>query len=223
MASSTAQNIVVNGDVTIASGAIFDVAAALTATNTLSIQGDLTNNGIFDMIAGGTQICNVTFTGAENKQIKGTTAVRTEFNILTVNKGTDRNSILETTVNAFSLNTALPTALTITSGTFRLSAPLTITLTTSSPFTIPISGCLSANTGTINIGAANNNAADLLLQGRLEVMNTGVVNIGNGSGSNNDIEYAAAGNPEIKYFRWLSECRWSDTEKYVKYSWITMV
>lgn len=194
---STAQNIIVNGNVTVASGAIFDVAPTLAATNTLSIQGDLTNNGIFDMIAGGTQICNVTFTGAANKQIKGTTAVRTEFNILTVNKGTDRNSILETTVNAFSLNTSLATALTISNGTFRLSAPLTITLTTSSPFTIPFSGCLSANTGTINIGAANNNAADLILQGRLEVMNTAVVNIGNGSGSNNDIEYAAAGNPEI--------------------------
>ena len=55
------------------------------------------------MIAGGSQICNVTFTGSDNKQIKGTTAVRTDFNILTVNKGTDRNSILETTVNAFSL------------------------------------------------------------------------------------------------------------------------
>jgi hypothetical protein len=194
---STAQNIIVDGDVNVASGAIFDVAAALSATNTLSIQGDLTNNGIFDMIAGGTQICNVTFKGADNKQIKGTTAVRTDFNILTINKGADRNSILETTVNAFSVNTSLATALTINNGTFRLSAPLTITLTTSSPFTIPVSGCLSANTGTINIGAANNNAADLMLQGRLEVMNTGVVNIGNGSGSNNDIEYAAAGNPEI--------------------------
>ena len=137
---STAQNIIVNGDVNIASGAIFDVAATLAATNTLLIQGDLTNNGIFDMIAGGTQICNVTFTGVDNKQIKGTTAVRTDFNILTVNKGTDRNSILETTVNAFSLNTSLATALTINNGTFRLSAPLTITLTTSSPFTIPVIG-----------------------------------------------------------------------------------
>lgn len=194
---STAQNVVVNGDVNVANGAIFDVAAALAATNTLTVKGDLTNNGTFDMIAGGTQICNVTFTGVDNKKIQGTTAVRTDFNILTVNKGTDRNPILEATVNAFSLNTALPTALTITNGTFRLSSSLTITLTTSSPFTIPISGCLSANIGTINIGAANNNAADLMLQGRLEVMNAGVVNIGNGGGSDNDIEYSAAGNPEI--------------------------
>ncbi len=116
---STAQKIIVYGDVSIASGAIFDVAASLAATNTLSIQGDLTNNGIFDMIAGGSQICNVTFTGSDNKQIKGTTAVRTDFNILNVNKGVDRNSVLEATVNAFSLNTSLPTALTINSGTFR--------------------------------------------------------------------------------------------------------
>jgi len=194
---STSQNIIVKGDVIVANGAIFDVAATLAATNTLSINGNLTNNGIFDMIAGGSQICNVTFTGADNKQIKGTAAVRTDFNILTVNKGTDRNSILETTINAFTLNNTLATALAINNGTFRLSTPLTVTLTTSSPFTIPVSGCLSANIGTINIGAANNDAADLILQGRLEVLNAGVVNIGNGSGSNNDIGYAAAGNPEI--------------------------
>jgi fibronectin-binding autotransporter adhesin len=192
-----AQNVIVLGDVNILSGATFDVANANAATNSLSVQGDLSNNGTFDMLTSATRLCNVSFTGVANKQIKGTTAVRTDFNILTVNKGVDRNSILETTVNAFSLNTALPTALTITNGTFRLSTPLTITLTTSSAFTIPISGCLSANAGTINIGAANNSASDLLLQGRLEVMNSGTVNIGNGSGSDNDIEYAAAGNPEI--------------------------
>ena len=194
---SLAQNVVVNGNVTIVSGATFDVAAANSATNTLTINGDLTNNGTFDMIAGAAQICNVTFTGAGNSGIKGTTAVRTDFNILTVNKGTNRNSILEATVNAFTLNTSLAAALTLTNGTFRLSTPLTITLTTTNAFTIPTSGCLSANIGTINIGAANNNAGDLLLQGRLEVMNSGIVNIGNGSGSNNDIEYASAGNPEL--------------------------
>jgi fibronectin-binding autotransporter adhesin len=198
---NTAQNIVVKGDVNISGGTIFDVANANAATNALSIQGDLTNNGTFDMFTTAARICNVTFTGAANKQIKGTTAVRTDFNILTVNKGIDRNSILEATVNALSLNTALATALTLSNGTFRLSSPIgspiTITLTTTSPFTIPITGCLSANIGTINIGAANDNNGDLMLQGRLEVMNAGIVNIGNAGGSNNDIEYAAAGNPEI--------------------------
>lgn len=196
--NSRAQNVIVKGNITIASGAVFDVAATLSATNTLSIEGNLVNNGIFDMYAGSSQICNVVFTGSEDRQISGTTALRTDFNILTVNKGTDRNSLLDVTVNAFALNSSLPAALVISNGTFRLSSPITITLTTSNPFTIPISGCLSANIGTINIGAANNNAADLILQGRLELLNTGIVNVGNNSGSANDIEYAAAGNPEIQ-------------------------
>lgn len=195
--NNRAQNMVVNGDINISAGATFDVANVNAATNTLTIQGNLINNGTFNMVPTSTRVCNVTFTGVDNKQISGTSAISTAFNVLTVNKGTDRNSILEATVNAFSLNTTLPTALTLTNGTFRLSTPLSITLTTTSSFTIPSSGCLSANIGTINIGAATGDAYDLYLQGRLEVLNAGVVNIGNGSNSNNDIEYAAAGNAEI--------------------------
>ncbi|MDP4208648.1 MAG: autotransporter-associated beta strand repeat-containing protein [Bacteroidota bacterium] len=194
--AGTTQNLLVNGDLNVSNGATFNVAATNAATSNLTIQGNLANNGTFDMQTGATTPCNVTFTGGTNKGISGSGAT-TNFNILTVNKGVDRNSILDVTSTAFSLNTAIPTALTLTNGTFRLSSPLTITLTTSSAFTIPTSGCLSANNGIINIGAANNNAADLMLQGRLEVLNTGIVNIGNGGGSNNDIEYASAGNPEI--------------------------
>ncbi|MCK9410887.1 MAG: hypothetical protein M0Q53_01210 [Prolixibacteraceae bacterium] len=196
--SSTAQFISVIGNVNVASGAIFDVAANLAATNTLAIQGNLTNNGTFDMIAGAAQVCNVTFTGAASKQIGGTTATRTDFNTLTINKGTDRTSIMEATVNAMTLNSTLATAMTITNGTFRLSnSNVSLTLSTTNAFTIPSSGCLSANLGTMNVGAANNNGSDLLLLGKLEIMNTGTVNVGNNSGSHNDIEYAASGSPEI--------------------------
>jgi hypothetical protein len=195
--NNTAQNIVVNGDVLVSAGATFDVANANTATNTMSIQGSLVNNGIFNMYKAAGRVCDVTFTGALNKGISGTGAT-TSFDILTVNKGTDRNSLLEVTSNAFSLNTTLATALTLNNGTFRLTSPLAITLTTTAAFTIPISGCLSANGGTINIGQNNTTGADLLLQGRLEIL-SGAVNIGliAGATSDNDIEYASAGNPEI--------------------------
>lgn len=193
--NNIAQSLIVTGDVTIASGAMLDVNNANAATNTMFIQGNLVNNGTFNMYQTATRICNVTFNGALNNGISGSGGI-TNFNILTVNKGADRNSVLNVTSTNFSLNAALPTALTLTNGTFRLTSPLSITLTTTAAFTIPASGCLSANGGTINIGQATNNAADLLLQGRLEVL-AGAVNIGNGSGSNNDIEYAAAGNPEI--------------------------
>lgn len=187
-------NVFINNDVIVASGATFDVAATNVSANTLTIQGNLINNGIFNMRVG--IPCNVSFTGDLNKGISGVGGT-TNFNILTVNKGVDRNSVLNVTSTAFSLNAALPAALNLTNGTFRLSNPsLTIVLTTSAAFTIPPSGCLSANGGTINIGQANNNAGDLKLQGRLEIL-SGTVNIGQGSGSNNDIEYASSGNPEI--------------------------
>jgi hypothetical protein len=193
----TTQSLLVNGNLNVSNGATFNVAATNSATSVLTIQGNMVNDGVFDMRTGAATPCNVTFTGVQNKGISGSGAT-TNFNILTVNKGNDRNSILDVTSNALTLNPALPSSLTLANGTFRLSSPtVNITLTTSSVFTIPVSGCLSANIGTINIGAANNNAGDLLLQGRLEVMNTGTVNIGNSGGSNNDIEYAPAGNPEI--------------------------
>jgi hypothetical protein len=195
--NNSVQNVTVNGNVTVAAGSLFNVASANAATNTLSIQGNLTNNGIFDMTAGATQICNVIFTGSTNTKIQGTTATQTDFNTLTVNKGVDRTSILEVTVNAMTLNTALASAMTLTNGTFRLSANLPLTLSTTSAFTVPSTACLSATNGTINLCTANNNAADLLLHGRLELTNSGIVNVGNGTGANNDIEYSSSGYPEI--------------------------
>ncbi len=196
--ASTSQNVVVVGNVTVATGAIFNVAANLAATNTLSIQGNLTNNGTFNMLAGASQVCNVTFTGAANTQINGSTTGGTNFNVLTINKGTDRTSILESTVNMLNLNTGLAAAMVLNNGTFKLSnSSVNITLSTTSPFTIPTTGCISANLGTINIGTANNNNADLLLHGRLEVINAGIVKIGSGLGSNNDLEYSASGFPEL--------------------------
>ena len=93
-------NISTLGDVSVSNGAIFDVAATNAATSTLNIQGNLINNGTFNMRVG--TPCNVSFTGVQNKGISGTGAT-TNFNILTVNKGTDRNSVLEVTSTAFLL------------------------------------------------------------------------------------------------------------------------
>ena len=66
-------------------------------------------------------------------------------------------------------------------------------------YTIPSTACLSANGGSFNIvtGAA---AADLTLNGRLEVLN-GTVNVGpaisSASANAFNIVYASAGTPEI--------------------------
>ncbi|MDY0199941.1 MAG: GEVED domain-containing protein [Tenuifilaceae bacterium] len=195
-ASNVAQNLTVNGDITVNTGATFDVNTSGSATNLLNLKGNLKNDGIFDMNPGANSVCNVTFFGDENKEITGGGTI-TSFNTITVNKGSSRNTVLEVKSDVLSLNTSLATALTLSNGTFRLSSLITLNLTNSGSFTIPESGSLSANGGTINIGgAAANNSTDLILDGRLEVL-AGAVNIGTGTNFNNDIEYSSGGYPEI--------------------------
>ncbi len=195
--NNTAQGMVVSGDVIIDNGAVFDVNTTGSATNLLTVFGNLTNDGTFDMNTGATQVCNVTFAGNNNREINGAGAV-TDFNIIEVNKGISRNAILEVRSSVLTLNTNLPTALILTNGTFRLTSPIVLNLANAGSFTIPMTGALSANGGTINIGGAGaTNATDLILDGRLEVL-AGVINVGTaGNNLNNDIEYSSGGTPEI--------------------------
>ncbi len=195
MNNNFAQTIYANSDINIATGAIFDVTTGSNATNILYIAGSLNNDGNFDMYGGAaTRVCNVYFTGDADKEISGSGT--NEFNYLNVDKGTSRNTILNVTADNMTLS-GTGTALILNNGTFRVSNPgLNLTLSTNTAFTIPVSAALSVNEGAVTIGT-NSNAGDLSLAGRLEVLNTGTVNIGNNSGTNNDIEYAPAGNPEI--------------------------
>lgn len=190
-ASTTA--ITVSGDVSIASGATFRVANSLAVTHTLSVGGNLSNAGTADFSTAGSD-CNVTFTGTSNTGISGAGAT-TDFNILTINKGTAQTSILTVTSSAFTLSGAEPT-LVLTNGTFKLTSAVTIAPTTSA-FTIPSTSCLSVNGGTVNLSTAASDAADLYLNGKLEIL-AGTVNIGNSANNNNnDIEYFATGTPEL--------------------------
>ena len=65
--------------------------------------------------------------------------------------------------------------LNLLNGTFRLTTNVTMNLSTGND-TIPSTACLSANGGSFNI-ATGATAADLILNGRLEVLN-GTVNVG---------------------------------------------
>jgi hypothetical protein len=196
MNNNNAQTVNVNGDVNIASGATFDVSTSTNATNILNIYGNLNNNGTFDMYGSNTaRVTNVYFKGDDNRVISGTGT--NEFNYLYVDKGSSRNTILNVTANNLTLQ-GTGTALILNNGTFRVSnSSLNMTLSSSSAFTVPSTAALSAYDGTVNIGTTNN-AGDLILNGRLEIINNGKVNIGqSGQNYNNDIEYASGGNPEI--------------------------
>jgi len=196
--NNQAQSIIAKKDILIGATGRFDVSnAGAAVANNLTVFGNLTNNGIIDLNPDNVRYCDVIFTGNTNNVITGTGGT-SDFNRLTVDKGISRSSVLNITSSAFSLsNNTLATSLFLPNGTFRLTSNLTITLSTNGPFTIPSSGCLSANGGTINIGTAANDNGDLLLAGCLEVL-AGNLNIGvAANNSNNDIEYAPAGSPAI--------------------------
>lgn len=174
--------ITASDDINISSGATFNVTSGTTGT--LTIYGNLKNDGVFDMNNG--SVAPVTFKGAENKTISGAGSV-TDFYTLTVDKGTDQTPILEVSGINISFAT-LSQALFINNGTFKVSSSQTLPLSTSSDFVIPATGCLSNNGAVLNIGTTGSNGLRLL--GKLENLN-GVTNIGK------DIEYASAGLPEF--------------------------
>jgi hypothetical protein len=201
-----AHALIVGGDLVISStySASLSVLNGGTAVaNTLSIAGNLSNNGTLLLLNGG-RYCNLTFTGNNDKSFTGTNSgASTNLNLLTINKGSNQNSILTMDVLG-TLTTLTNNWLTISNGTFRFAAPSrTITLTDAAAtnFIIPSTACLSINnpTSTIIIGSRADNACDLLLNGKLEVR-SGTINIGRSvmtDNNNNDIEYASAGSPEI--------------------------
>ncbi len=191
--NASVSSLTVGGDVNISAGAIFRVDNSAAVTHTLSIGGNISNLGTLDMSTAGSD-CNVTFTGTGNTSISGAGAT-TNFNTLTVNKGTSQTPVLTVNSTVFTLSGAEPT-LILTNGTFKLTSAVTINPTTSA-FTIPATSCLSVNGGTVNVSTAASDAADLFLNGKLEIL-SGTVNVGNSANNNNnDIEYFATGLPEI--------------------------
>ncbi|MFD1003583.1 T9SS type A sorting domain-containing protein [Ohtaekwangia kribbensis] len=190
--NGTAQTLEVDGNVTISAGAIVNLASnGSAAVNILTIEGNLVNNGTLDLSNTASYVCNAIFTGTANTSITGTGSV-TDFNILTVSKGTSQTPVLDVNASAFTLSGAtLP--LVLNYGTFRLSSAQTVTIATSADFSIPSTARLSANGGTLQTTGGDGH--DLLLAGTLEIL-SGTVNIGT-TANDNAIEYAATGQPTI--------------------------
>jgi hypothetical protein len=191
--NASASSVTVGGSVSVASGAIFRVDNSLAVIHTLSIAGSISNAGTFDMSSAGSD-CNVSFTGSTNASVSGAGAT-TNFNTLTVNKGASQIPVLTVSSTVFTLSGPEP-ALVLINGTFKLTSAVTINPTTTT-FTIPATSCLSVNGGTVNLATSAADAADVFLNGKLEIL-AGTVNVGtSGNNNNNDIEYFATGLPEI--------------------------
>ena len=153
-----------------------------TLTNTLSIGGNLTNNGTFDMSLGSTTtVCNVTFNNTTgNQTINGTAPVMTRFRGITVAKSAVANKVLA----SIDITQAGNGLFVFTSGAWEQTAG-TFTVTSGSV-------TVAAGTALIISGTANwyqyvNN--NLTIAGTFTMSTSGTVTIGNG---NNKFDCAAA-------------------------------
>jgi len=194
--NTVAQALNIDGSITVASGASFHVAnSGAAANNTLSIVGNIANNGTIDLSISSTLKCNVTFTGNTDAVISGRGAT-TDFYLITVDKGTSAIPVVNVTSSSFSFsNNNAP--LVLVNGTFRLTSALSVVVSTLG-FDVPPTTCLSANGGTLLVTTSASDDADLVLSGMIEVK-AGAINIGTSTNNiNNDIEYSGAGFPAIE-------------------------
>src|SRR5690606_11125446 len=119
---------------------------------------------------------------------------------LVLNKGTSYASVLDFDVAGTATFQSSNNWLTLSNGMFRLSRNSTIVLSnTATPLTILASTGISVNhpSAVVTIANVNSNDADVLLGGKLQILD-GTLNIGNTGAFNHDIEYASAGFPEIE-------------------------
>ncbi len=199
--NTVAQNLVADSDLIIATGGTLQVwNGGNVVANTLTVKGNVVNNGTLDLDPGllDTYKCALIFSGTSSKTLSSTsTPALSRFYGFTVNKGTTRDSIVEVTIDptGFTMGGG---GLSLQNGTFRLTSWVTIVLSTAG-FTIPTTGCLSANGGNFYL-TTSTTSADLSLNGRLEVQGGSVIvgpSFNSGISSSYNIIYAPAGTPEI--------------------------
>ena len=206
------QHIVVDGNLTVGANGYIDVQPAGGGTptgppvaNTIAIGGNFTNNSTgapYVRLLNGGYYCNLIFQGSTNSFISGTSA-STILNNVTVNKGVSQATTLTCNIGG-TLSTPVNNWLSLLRGTFifaRTNPNSDFTISQGTPFTIPTTAGLTinlpSNTGNSNIliGDAANDNGDLLLSGRLTIVN-GNVYVGSTAGTNNnnnDIEYTSSG------------------------------
>lgn len=176
---STVRAVSVTGNVTVSSGATFITQASGAATHSLSIGGNLTNDGTLDMSRGGTTlVCNVTFNKNGNQTISGSGAT-SRFNNITLNMGSSNTNVLDVQ----AVITMASGGLTLTNGTFKLSSASTITPFASST-TIGATKGFWVNGGTVNTG----DQSWTLSSGGLLRVSAGTLNLGTSIG--NSLKYS---------------------------------
>jgi hypothetical protein len=193
------QTINVDGNISISSGATFNVQNNGATTNSLNINGNLTNNGTLEFrYAPATSSCDITFIGSTNASLTGTG--NTTLRNLIVNKGSSQITTLTVDVSGATFSTLTDNWLTLSNGTLRFMRTGNLNISTTSNFTIPSTAGLYVDNASANVNIANNgvNNNDMYLNGKLTILN-GNIYVGPSAAPNfnNDIEYSGSGDSEI--------------------------
>ena len=207
------QHLIVDGNVTIAAGAVFDVYNGYPVNNgtnprfnSFEIGGSFINNSNLNPSARfitTNNYVNLSFTGNTNSSITSTGGAVpvTIFKNVTVNKGTSQGTTLTCNL-AGTLTTPADNWLTLINGTFIYSRTGNLNISKGTDFTIPATAGLTINTPS-NVLIANNasNNKTLFLNGKLTILNGGgnvyIGPIGN-TANNADIEYSGGGASAIE-------------------------
>lgn len=191
--------LTVNGNTTIDNGASMIASGGGAANvNTLSTPGSITNNGTLNFR--NISLVNIIFTGPNDATFGG--SGNTTLNLVTINKGSSQTPTVTCSLSG-TLNTTAVSGgwLTLTNGTFDFeytgsSTPITLSTTS---FSIPATTKLKVGAGNVRITSTSGGTNDLFLTGSIEVGASGTLytNTSTATGSDNDVEYAAAGTPSI--------------------------
>lgn len=196
--SAVNQRLEVYDNFRIQSNGTVRTASTGSSTHAILVEGGVLTEGVLSL--NNASKANLTLQGNTSEVWSGTNAgANISLSNLVVNKGTSSATELEvTTLGTFSAPST--TWLTLTNGTLKLSNAASLTLTnTAVDFIIPASAGLTLNNPglTVNVGLVNSASADLVLNGKLSVLD-GTLNIGNPANlQNNDLEYGSSGSPEL--------------------------
>jgi hypothetical protein len=161
-----------NNDITINAGGNFNVNTTSNATHSLSISGNLINNGTLDFATDGNSLCRTTFLKTTGNQTLSGTGTTNNFYTINCNVGKSFTNTLDITSSNFTVPTNF---LTLTNGTFKLS-------TTNASNITPFTGVTTiGQTCGLWLNSANStisNGADITLTGKITVSD-GTLNIGN--------------------------------------------
>ncbi|MGH7489475.1 MAG: hypothetical protein ACREMY_28320, partial [bacterium] len=215
--STTARSLTLGGNATVSAFGIFQAGAAAGATHTLSIGGNLVNNGTINFSQ--SALVDVTFTGAASNTWTGNGNYNLTGGGVTINKGTSSASVLTFTLGSgtFTVDGLGSNAfLAITNGTFEIAGSNAFSnqVFTGANYIIPATGgfwlnnanatvlgqngsptnngLLRVSNGTFNMGTAGTNVMGAGT-GAAFVVEGGTMNVAGRLNSTNPVTYMQSG------------------------------